>query len=66
MTIGLRQLLLLAATIIFFIAIFIDDVNWAHWVSIGLACFAGAALVKEMGWDRMISSAGTHAHEGNP
>ncbi|MDX6479763.1 MAG: hypothetical protein QOG85_273 [Gaiellaceae bacterium] len=60
MSIGLRQLLLLAATIVFVIAIF-DDANWTNWASIGLACSAGAALVKEMGWDRMLSSAGSTA-----
>lgn len=60
MTIGLRQLLLLAATVIFFVAIFINDGNdWANWISIGLACLAGAALVREMGWDRSFNSGGT-------
>jgi hypothetical protein len=58
MSIGLRQLLLLAATVVFVIAIFINDANWTYWVSIGLACSAGATLVKEMGWDRMLSSSG--------
>lgn len=61
MSIGLRQLLLLAATIVFVIAIFVDASNWTDWVSIGLACSTGAALVKEMGWDRMLSSAGSRA-----
>ena len=58
MSIGLRQLLLLAATIIFVIAIFVNEANWFDWVSIGLACTAGAALVKEMGWDRVFNSGG--------
>ncbi len=58
MSIGLRQLLLLAATVVFVIAIFVQDVNWFRWASIGLALFAGAALVKEMGWDRVLNSAG--------
>lgn len=62
MQIGLRQLLLLAATIVFVIAIFVDASNWTDWASIGLACSAGAALVKEMGWDRMLSTAGNSAH----
>ena len=61
MSIGLRQLLLLVATVIFVIAIFVDASNWTDWVSIGLACSAGAALVKEMGWDRMLNSAGSRA-----
>ena len=64
MSIGIRQLLLLAATVVFVIAIFIQDENWFRWAAIGLACMAGAALVKEMGWDRMLSSAGTHTHDG--
>ena len=59
MSIGLRQLLLAAATIVFVIAIFVDSANWTPWASIGLACSAAAALVKEMGWDRMLSSAGS-------
>lgn len=59
MSIGLRQLLLFVATVVFVIAIFVDDTNWTTWASIGLACSAGAALVKEMGWDRMLSSAGS-------
>ena len=61
MSIGLRQVLLLVATVVFVIAIFIDAANWTNWASIGLACSAGAALVKEMGWDRMLSSAGSRA-----
>jgi hypothetical protein len=62
MQIGLRQLLLLAATIVFVIAIFVNNENWFDWISIGLACFAGAALVKEMGWDRMLNSGGGSTH----
>ena len=61
MNIGLRQLLLLAATVVFVIAIFLDNVNWFHMVAIGLACSAGGALVKEMGWDRVLSSGGAHS-----
>ena len=65
MSIGLRQLLLLAATVVFVIAIFVQDANWFRWASIGLACFAGAALVEGMGWDRTLGSAGTHTHGDN-
>ena len=65
MSIGLRQLLLLAATVVFVIAIFVQDANWFRWASIGLACLAGAALVREMGWDRMLNSGGTHTHGDN-
>ena len=56
MTLGLRQLLLLASTIVFIVAIFINDNNWTNWISIGLALLAGAFLVGEMGWDRPLSS----------
>ena len=63
MSIGLRQLLLFAATVVFIIAIFVNASNWTDWASIGLACSAGAALVKEMGWDRVFSSAGESAGE---
>lgn len=61
MSIGLRQLLLFAATVVFVIAIFVDASNWRDWASIGLACSAGAALVKEMGWDRLLHTAGSSA-----
>ena len=54
MNIGLRQLLLLVATIVFIVAIFINDTGWYNWASIGLACVAGAFLVGEMGWDRSL------------
>jgi len=60
MTIGLRQLLMLAATIVFIIALF-DRANWDRWVAIGLACSAGAVLVREMGWDRMLGGPHTHS-----
>jgi hypothetical protein len=61
MSIGLRQLLLLAATVVFVIAI-INRANWDKWVAIGLACSAGATLVREMGWDRMLTSGGASGH----
>ena len=60
MTIGLRQLLLLVATLAFVIAIF-DKSNWSAWVAIGLTCSAGATLVREMGWDRVLSAGGAHS-----
>lgn len=55
MTLGLRQLLLLVGTIIFIVSIFINNDNYFNWLSIGLACVAGAFLVGEMGWDRPLS-----------
>ena len=59
MNIGLRQLLLLAAVVFFVIAIFVNIEDEIAWMAAGLACAAGATLVKEMGWDRMLSSAGS-------
>ena len=56
MNIGLRQLLLLVATLAFVIAVF-NQSNWSAWVAIGLACSAGGTLVREMGWDRVLSGA---------
>ncbi len=60
MNIGLRQLLLLVATLAFVIALF-NQSNWLDWVAIGLACSAGATLVREMGWDRVLTAGGTHS-----
>ena len=61
MSIGLRQLLLLVATITFVIAI-LNRANWDKWVAIGLACSAGATLVREMGWDRLLTQGGATTH----
>jgi multisubunit Na+/H+ antiporter MnhB subunit len=63
MTLGLRQLLLLASTIVFFVAIFINNNNWTNWISIGLALLAAAFLVGEMGWDRPVGAGAPHRHE---
>ena len=60
MNIGLRQLLLLVATLAFVIGVF-NQSNWSAWIAIGLACSAGATLVREMGWDRVVSAGGTRA-----
>jgi hypothetical protein len=54
MNIGLRSLLLLAAVVLFVIAIFVDISNEMDWIAAGLACSAGAVLVREMGWDHML------------
>ena len=45
---GLRTILLLAAVIVFIVAIFIDR-NQVKWLSAGLALFAGAFLLGELG-----------------
>jgi sorbitol-specific phosphotransferase system component IIBC len=51
MKLGLRTLLLLAAVVCFIIAIFVTS-HVTDWIAIGLACSAGAVLVRELGWDR--------------
>lgn len=55
MNIGLRSLLLIAAVVLFVITIFENGTNQLHWLAAGLACSAGAVLVREMGWDRAMS-----------
>ena len=57
MTLGLRALLLIAAVVIFVIAIFVDIVHELDWIAAGLACTSGAVLVRELGWDRPVMRA---------
>jgi hypothetical protein len=57
MNVGLRALLLVAAVVCFIIAIF-SDVHQGDWIAAGLACSAGAVLVREMGWDRVMNMGG--------
>jgi ABC-type transport system involved in cytochrome c biogenesis permease component len=45
---GLRTLLLLAAVVVFIVAIFVDR-NQVKWLSAGLALFAGAFLLSGLG-----------------
>ena len=54
MNVGLRALLLVVAVVCFLIAIF-SDLHQGDWIAAGLACSAGAVLVREMGWDRSMS-----------
>jgi hypothetical protein len=61
MNIGLRSLLLIAAVVLFVIAIFVNAVHQLDWMAAGLACSAGAVLVREMGWDRAMSMGGSTA-----
>ena len=55
MTIGLRSLLLIAAVVLFVIAIFVNISHEMDWIAAGLACSAAAVLVREMGWDRSMT-----------
>ena len=49
MNFGLRTILLLAAVVLFVIAVFTDE-NWADLVALGLAAFAGAFLSDALGY----------------
>lgn len=48
---GLRSILLLAAVVVFIVAIFVDK-DALKWIAAGLALFAGAFLVSETGLGR--------------
>jgi hypothetical protein len=56
--VGLRALLLIAAVVIFIIAIFVSVQNEFDWIAAGLACTSAAVLVREMGWDRQVNMGG--------
>jgi hypothetical protein len=49
MNLGVRTILLLAAVVLFVIAVFSDE-NFADLLALGLAAFAGAFLSDAMGW----------------
>ncbi len=56
MNLGFRTILLIAAVVLFVVAVFSDE-NWADLVALGLAAFAGAFLSDAMGWaDRSFNS----------
>ena len=56
MNLGFRTILLIAAVVLFVVAVFSDE-NWADLVALGLAAFAGAFLSEAMGWaDRTVNS----------
>jgi hypothetical protein len=59
MSVGLRALLLLAAVVIFIVAIFINNEHVFDWIAAGLACTTAAVLVREMGWDRQVGGTRT-------
>jgi hypothetical protein len=62
MNIGLRTLLLLAAVVIFIVAIFVNISHEMDWIAAGLACTSAAVLVREMGWDKMMMGGSGHSH----
>jgi len=45
---GLRSILLLGAVVLFVVAIFVNR-NQGNWIAAGLAVFAGAFLVGDLG-----------------
>ena len=49
MNFGLRTILLLAAVVLFVLALLMDD-NWTNLVALGLAAFAGAFLSDALGY----------------
>jgi hypothetical protein len=55
MTLGLRGLLLILATILFVVAALNND-NFTDLVSVGLAVFAGAFVVEETGFGHVLGS----------
>jgi hypothetical protein len=55
MNITVRTILLAAAVVLFVLALLMDD-NWSDFVAIGLAAFAGAYLVDDLGVGGRIGS----------
>lgn len=56
MNLGVRTILLLAAVVLFVIAVFSSE-NYADLLALGLAAFAGAFLSDAMGWaDRTFTT----------
>ena len=54
MNIGVRSILILAAVVLFVIAIFVDE-NWADLVALGLAAFAASFVADELVGGRLSS-----------
>jgi hypothetical protein len=58
MNLGVRTILLLAAVVLFVIAVFSTE-NYSDLLALGLAAFAGAFLSDAMGWaDRTFGTTG--------
>ena len=56
MTFGVRTILLLAAVVLFVIALFSNE-NYSDLLALGLAAFAGAFLSDALGWaDRSFTT----------
>ena len=60
---GVRTILLLAAVVLFVLAVFIDE-NYGDLLALGLAAFAGAFLSDAMGWaDRTFTAEKRTSHD---
>ena len=55
---GVRTLLLLLATILFVLAVFVDTVDAWDLLAWGLAGLAASFLLADLGWDRKYGSRG--------
>jgi H+/gluconate symporter-like permease len=57
MNLGLRTILLLVATVLFVISIFVSDQNFDEFLALGLAAFAFAFVTDALGWaDRTFNT----------
>jgi hypothetical protein len=52
---GVRTLLLLLATIVFILAVFVED-DYADLLAWGLAALSASFLLADIGWDRKYGS----------
>ena len=58
MNFGLRTILLVAAVVLFLLALFLDE-NYNDLLALGLLAFAGAFLVEGLGWADRTFGTGT-------
>jgi hypothetical protein len=54
-TFGVRTLLLMLATLVFVLAVFVED-DYANLIAWGLAGLAFSFLLADLGWDRRYGS----------
>ena len=54
---GLRTLFMLGAAVVFALAVFVDDIGeYYNLIGWGLAAFAFAFVLGDLGWDRRFGS----------
>jgi hypothetical protein len=56
MSLGIRTLLLVLSVVLFILAA-LSDTNWPDFIACGLAAFAAAHAVSELGFDRPLTGA---------